>query len=55
MVWLIKKCVNCKRYTLQTDKCPICGGGVHSPHPPKFSFNDKYLTYKLEMRKWKKQ
>ncbi len=46
--WLLYKCIKCERYTLNNDKCPYCGGEVHSPHPAKFSLNDKYLSYKTK-------
>lgn len=46
MKWQIKKCKKCGRYTLK-EKCPICGGGTSSPHPPKFSLQDKYLELKI--------
>ncbi|HDM45025.1 RNA-protein complex protein Nop10 [Candidatus Bathyarchaeota archaeon] len=55
MVWLMRKCVECGRYTLNKDKCPICGGKVRIPHPPKFSPDDKYLKYRLAMKDWKKR
>ncbi|MCX8149925.1 MAG: RNA-protein complex protein Nop10 [Candidatus Bathyarchaeota archaeon] len=51
MVWLLRRCERCSAYTLKTDKCPHCGGAVHSPHPPKFSPDDKYLKYRLALRK----
>jgi H/ACA ribonucleoprotein complex subunit 3 len=47
MVWLIRRCEKCGNYTLKTDKCPICGGIVHMPHPAKFSPDDKYLKYRI--------
>jgi H/ACA ribonucleoprotein complex subunit 3 len=50
MVWLIRKCVECKNYTLRNDKCPYCGGKVRIPHPAKFSPEDKYAKYKGMMR-----
>jgi H/ACA ribonucleoprotein complex subunit 3 len=53
MVWLMMKCVECKRYTLKKDKCPYCGGVVRTPHPAKFSPNDKYAKYKGMMRRLK--
>jgi H/ACA ribonucleoprotein complex subunit 3 len=43
--------VNCERYTLHTDSCPYCGGKVHIPHPAKFSPDDKYLKYRLAMKR----
>ncbi|MFQ6086723.1 MAG: RNA-protein complex protein Nop10 [Candidatus Bathyarchaeia archaeon] len=50
MVWLLRKCEKCKRYTLSEEKCPHCGGKVHIPHPAKFSPDDKYAKYKGAMR-----
>lgn len=51
MVWLLRKCKKCGRYTLRKDICASCGGKVRIPHPPKFSPNDKYLKYKLVLKK----
>ncbi len=51
MVWLLKKCENCGRYTLKKDGCPYCGGTVRISHPPKFSPADKYLKYRMAMKK----
>jgi H/ACA ribonucleoprotein complex subunit 3 len=48
--WLLRKCDNCGRYTLNESSCPYCGGKVHIPHPAKFSLDDKYLKYRT-MRK----
>jgi len=33
------------------DGCPYCGGTVRIPHPPKFSPADKYLKYRMAMKK----
>jgi len=51
MVWLLRKCVKCGKYTLKTDCCPYCGGNVRIPHPAKFSPDDKYLKYRVAFRK----
>ncbi|MGW8288959.1 MAG: RNA-protein complex protein Nop10 [Candidatus Bathyarchaeia archaeon] len=51
MGWLLRKCGKCGRYTLKTDRCPYCGGGVKTPHPAKFSPDDKYLKYRMAMKK----
>ncbi len=51
MVWLLKKCVRCSSYTLKTDVCPLCGGTLKTPHPPKFSPDDRYLKYRMIMKK----
>jgi H/ACA ribonucleoprotein complex subunit 3 len=50
MVWLLRKCNNCNVYTFK-DSCPKCGGKAVSPHPAKFSMDDKYRRYKLLMRR----
>jgi H/ACA ribonucleoprotein complex subunit 3 len=50
MVWLLRKCVQCARYTLSVVKCPYCGGLVRVPHPAKFSPQDKYAKYRRAMR-----
>jgi len=50
MVWLLRKCVKCERYTLNQEKCPYCGGKVHVPHPAKFSPDDKYAKYRRAMK-----
>jgi len=47
----MRKCVNCGRYTLRQDKCPICGSEVKIPHPPRFSPEDRYVRYRLAMKK----
>jgi H/ACA ribonucleoprotein complex subunit 3 len=51
MVWLLRKCTKCGKYTLKTDACHYCGGSVRVPHPAKFSPDDRYLKYRLRMRK----
>jgi len=50
VVWLLRKCEKCEKYTLNQEKCPHCGGKVRIPHPPKFSPDDKYAKYRLEIR-----
>ena len=51
MPWLLRKCVECGRYTLKRDKCPYCGGHVRIPHPAKFSPDDRYSKYRRLMKK----
>ncbi|MEM2897439.1 MAG: RNA-protein complex protein Nop10 [Candidatus Bathyarchaeia archaeon] len=41
----IKKCPSCGRYTLK-ELCPSCGKKTSTPHPPKFSPDDRYWIYK---------
>lgn len=50
MQWLLRKCVRCGRYTLRRDKCPVCGGPLVVPHPPRFSPEDKYVAYRYKMK-----
>jgi len=50
MVWLLRKCVECQRYTLNQEKCPYCEGKVRVPHPAKFSPEDKYAKYRRAMK-----
>lgn len=47
MKYLIRKCTKCGRYTLK-DKCPICGSETISPHPPRFSPEDRYVAYRIK-------
>jgi len=39
----MRKCEICKIYTLDESHC---GQATHSPHPPKFSIEDKYAAYR---------
>ncbi|MFP3268628.1 MAG: RNA-protein complex protein Nop10 [Desulfurococcales archaeon] len=55
MRWLMRKCESCRRYTLQQEKCPYCGGHVRVPHPPKFSPEDKYVSYRIRARSTKER
>jgi H/ACA ribonucleoprotein complex subunit 3 len=49
--WLLRKCEKCGKYTLKTSSCPYCSGKVRIPHPAKFSPDDKYLKYRMAMKK----
>ena len=51
MGWLLRKCEKCGKYTLKTDVCPYCAEKVRIPHPAKFSPDDKYLKYRMAMKK----
>ncbi|UCG95699.1 MAG: RNA-protein complex protein Nop10 [archaeon] len=42
---MIKKCFKCGTYTFK-DKCPKCGSATRTPHPPKFSPEDRYGKYR---------
>lgn len=50
MKWILRKCVNCRKYTLNHIKCPYCGSQVITPHPPRFSPEDKYVEHRLRMK-----
>jgi len=50
MGWLLRKCEQCNKYTLNQEKCPYCGGKVRIPHPAKFSPQDKYAKYRRAMK-----
>jgi len=39
----MRKCEICRIYTLDESHC---GKPTHSPHPPKFSIEDKYAAYR---------
>jgi len=55
LVWLLRKCEKCGSYTLNPEKCPTCGGAVKTPHPAKFSMEDRYQSYKLRMLRMAKE
>lgn len=46
---LIRKCNSCNKYTLKLS-CPTCGVETKTPHPPKFSPDDRYARYRLRER-----
>jgi H/ACA ribonucleoprotein complex subunit 3 len=52
----IKRCKECSVYTFK-DACPACGGATSSPHPPRFSPEDRYGVYrrKLKMQAYKRR
>jgi len=47
----LMRCKVCGRYTLRKDRCPYCGGEVIPPYPPKFSPIDKYIEYRIKMKR----
>lgn len=49
---MIRKCKKCGAYSLQ--KTCVCGGETKTPHPPKFSAEDKYGKYRRMARRAKK-
>jgi H/ACA ribonucleoprotein complex subunit 3 len=42
---LIKKCSNCRRYTMD-ERCQLCGSETVSAHPAKYSPDDRYARYR---------
>ena len=57
---LLLKCVKCQNYTFKTinedledtkKMCPICGEPLKTPHPPKFSMDNKYRSYLRLLKK----
>ncbi|MDT7890335.1 MAG: RNA-protein complex protein Nop10 [Desulfurococcales archaeon] len=47
MKHLIRKCTKCGRYTLK-ERCPACNSETIDPHPPRFSPEDKYVSYRIK-------
>ncbi|UCD26942.1 MAG: RNA-protein complex protein Nop10 [Candidatus Bathyarchaeota archaeon] len=50
MVWILRKCVKCRKYTITHDGCPYCESKLRIPHPAKFSPEDRYARYRRAMR-----
>ena len=48
---LLRKCTQCGRYTLSQDKCPVCGGPLRTPHPARFSPEDRYGKYRRMLKR----
>jgi len=48
--FLIKKCPVCGRYTLE-DYCPVCKSRTKSAHPPRFSPEDRYVKYRIQLKR----
>jgi H/ACA ribonucleoprotein complex subunit 3 len=49
MHFQMRKCTNCKRYTLK-EECIICGKDTSTVHPGKYSPDDKYARYRISDR-----
>ena len=45
----ISRCKDCHTYTMDED-CPKCQGKAASPHPPKFSPEDRYGKYRRQLK-----
>jgi H/ACA ribonucleoprotein complex subunit 3 len=48
---MLHYCKECKEYTLSTKECPKCSSTVKTPHPPKYSPQDKYQKYRIPIFK----
>ncbi|MGA7924256.1 MAG: RNA-protein complex protein Nop10 [Thermoplasmata archaeon] len=42
---LLRVCRGCQRYTLKLT-CPSCKGATRTPHPARFSPQDRYGAYR---------
>ncbi|MCI4354528.1 MAG: RNA-protein complex protein Nop10 [Thermoplasmata archaeon] len=45
---LLHVCRSCDRYTL-AETCPKCHGATRSPHPARFSPQDRYGAYRRRL------
>ncbi|HKS59815.1 MAG TPA: RNA-protein complex protein Nop10 [Thermoplasmata archaeon] len=45
----LKRCPGCSRYTLH-EACPECGMPTRSPHPVRFSPEDRYGKYRRALQ-----
>jgi H/ACA ribonucleoprotein complex subunit 3 len=41
----LHRCRECGRYTFQ-EKCPTCGAATGTPHPARWSPEDRYARYR---------
>ncbi|NYT17681.1 MAG: RNA-protein complex protein Nop10 [Methanomicrobiales archaeon] len=53
MTGSIRRCPRDFTYTLR-DTCPVCGAPTTSPHPARFSPEDRYGHYRRIARQWMK-
>jgi rRNA maturation protein Nop10 len=53
----ILRCVECKKYSLESSTCSACGGKVISPQPARFSLvkERKYSKYRRRLLKEQQQ
>jgi len=42
---LLRVCTACGRYTLKS-RCPACSGATRTPHPARFSPQDRWGRYR---------
>ncbi len=43
----MRRCAACGKYTLDASHCGIA---TRSPHPPKYSVQDKFASYRRETK-----
>ncbi|MCK4279855.1 MAG: RNA-protein complex protein Nop10 [Candidatus Thorarchaeota archaeon] len=55
MMTQLYKCADCGYYTLDDSKCPKCGKRVKTPHPARYSPQDKYGDYRRRAKKRTRQ
>ncbi|MCJ7770453.1 RNA-protein complex protein Nop10 [Candidatus Bathyarchaeota archaeon] len=48
--FLLRRCKTCGKYTLDVERCPLCGGEVKVPQPGKFSPDDRYSKYRRMLK-----
>ncbi len=46
----ILRCTVCHKYTMK-ETCPDCSSRTIDPQPPKFSPQDKYGSYRRQMKR----
>ncbi|MDO8481190.1 MAG: nucleolar RNA-binding Nop10p family protein [Nanoarchaeota archaeon] len=44
----LKWCEACKQYTMKEQHC---GSATKTPHPPKYTPDDKYASYRRQAKK----
>ena len=45
----ILTCLECKTYTMKQE-CPSCSAKTVEARPPRFSLDDKYASYRREVK-----
>jgi H/ACA ribonucleoprotein complex subunit 3 len=46
----LRACRSCDRYTLK-DRCPVCTLATISPHPMRYSPQDRYGAYRRRLKR----
>ncbi len=49
MSYRMARCMGCGSYTLK-ETCSNCKENTHTPHPPKFSPEDRYGKYRRQLK-----